>query len=320
MWYYAFGGDAVNAANNRTLEVSAAEAEALLARCLTPAGPLTEAECENRVLLGDSFALLSLLPRGSADLLIADPPYNLSKDYHGGAFRRMSEEDYAAYTERWLDLALPILKPDASVYVCCDWRSGLVIGPILDKRLRLRSRITWQREKGRGAKSNWKNALEDIWFATVSDKYRFHAERVRQRRRVLAPYREGGAPKDWEETEAGRFRDTAPSNFWDDITVPFWSMRENTPHPAQKSEKLLAKLILASSEPGDLILDPFLGAGSSAVTAKKLGRRFVGIERNEQYCVWAQKRLELAETSPGIQGYRDGVFWERNTARLMGKE
>ncbi|MCR5575625.1 MAG: site-specific DNA-methyltransferase [Oscillospiraceae bacterium] len=309
----------MKAANNRTLAVSDAEAETLLARCLHPAGPLTEAECEDRILPGDCLALLPLLPRGSADLLIADPPYNLSKDYHGGAFRRMSDEDYAAYTERWLDLALPILKPDASVYVCCDWRSGLVLGPILEKRLKLRSRITWQREKGRGAQRNWKNALEDVWFATVSDEYCFHPERVRLRRRVLAPYRKDGAPKDWEETEQGRFRDTAPSNFWDDVTVPFWSMRENTPHPTQKSEKLMAKLILASSEPGDLILDPFLGSGSSAVTAKKLGRRFVGIEQNERYCAWALKRLELAGESPGIQGYADGVFWERNTAAILKK-
>ena len=161
--------------------------------------------------------------------------------------------------------------------------------------------------------------MEDIWFATVSEDYCFHPERVRLRRRVLAPYREGGAPKDWEQTERGRFRDTAPSNFWDDLTVPFWSMRENTDHPAQKPEKLMARLILASSEPGDLIFDPFLGSGTSAVAAKKLDRRFTGVEQNGRYCAWAQKRLELAETERSIQGYEDGVFWERNTAAMLGK-
>ena len=309
----------MSAANNRSLRLTEAEERAYLSRCLCPEGPLTEAEAENRVLRGDSFALLPLLPRASVDLLIADPPYNLSKDYSGARFSRMPEADYAAWTARWLDLCLPLLKPGASVYVCCDWRSGLVIGPLLEERLKLRNRITWQREKGRGARANWKSAMEDIWFATVSEDYCFHPERVRQRRRVLAPYREGGVPKDWEQTEAGRFRNTAPSNFWDDITVPFWSMRENTPHPTQKPEKLLAKLILASSEPGDLILDPFLGSGSSAAAAKKLGRRFVGIEENGRYCAWALKRLELAETDRMIQGYADGVFWERNTAAMMKK-
>ena len=155
--------------------------------------------------------------------------------------------------------------------------------------------------------------MEDVWFATLSDDYYFDADAVKQRRRVIAPYREGGRPKDWDETAEGRFRDTAPSNFWDDISVPYWSMPENTAHPTQKPEKLLAKLILASCPPGGVVLDPFLGSGSSAVAAKKLGRHFVGVEQNERYCVWCEKRLELAETDRRIQGYTDGVFWERNT-------
>ena len=181
---------------------------------------------------------------------------------------------------------------------------------------RLQNRITWQREKGRGAQRNWKNGMEDIWFATRTDDYTFHIDAVKVRRRVRAPYRTDGQPKDWEETPDGRFRNTCPSNFWDDISVPYWSMPENTAHPTQKPEKLLAKLILASSDPGGIVLDPFAGSGSTAVTAKKLGRRFVAIERSEQYCAWAEKRLELAETTPAIQGYADGVFWERNAGRL----
>ena len=309
----------MKAINNRSLDLSVEEGQTYLARCLRPENPLSVEEVRDKTLLGDSLALLPLLPRGFADLLIADPPYNLSKDYNGSRFRRMDETDYAAYTEAWLTAALPCLKENASVYVCCDWRSSLVIGPLLAKHLKVQNRITWQREKGRGARRNWKNSLEDIWFAAVSDAYCFHPEAVMQRRRVLAPYREDGRPKDWEETGEGRFRNSYPSNFWDDITVPFWSMPENTPHPAQKPEKLMAKLILASTEPGATVLDPFLGSGSSAVTAKKLGRHYVGIEREAQYCVWAEKRLEAAESDPRIQGYADGVFWERNTAALQKK-
>ena len=131
------------------------------------------------------------------------------------------------------------------------------------------------------------------------------------RRRVLAPYRSGGQPKDWQETPEGRFRDTCPSNFWDDVTVPYWSMPENTEHPTQKPEKLIAKLILASSREGDLVLDPFLGSGTTAVTAKKLGRHFTGIEQNERYAAWAQARLERAETDRAIQGYEDDIFYSR---------
>ncbi len=96
-------------------------------------------------------------------------------------------------------------------------------------------------------------------------------------------------------------------------------MPENTAHPTQKPEKLLAKLILASSNPGDIVFDPFLGAGSTSVTAKKLNRHYVGIEINDQYCVWAEKRLEMAESDATIQGYSNGIFWERNTNALQKK-
>ena len=137
---------------------------------------------------------------------------------------------------------------------------------------------------------------------------------MKQRRRVLAPYKENGLPKDWNDGDTGKFRDTHPSNIWTDITVPFWSMPENTDHPTQKPEKLLAKIILASTNPGDLMLDPFAGSGTTAVTAKKLDRRFVAIESDERYCLLAAKRLELAETDKKIQGLSDGVFWERNSA------
>ena len=179
----------------------------------------------------------------------------------------------------------------------------------------MRNRIVWEREKGRAASRNWKSAHEEIWFATAGEDYYFDAEAVRQRRRVLAPYRgEDGEPKDWVDSESGRYRDTAASNIWTDLSVPFWSMPENTPHPAQKPEKLLAKLILASSEPGGLVLDPFLGSGTSAAVAKKLGRHFIGTELDPEYCLFALRRVELAEENPRVQGYEDGVFWERNSA------
>ena len=309
----------MKAPKNKTIDLDLDKGRDYLDRCVHVDGPVALEAVLDRTVCGDCFEVLPLLPRGCADLLIADPPYNLTKDYHGARFHRMDAAAYADYTVRWLEAALPVLKPGGSVYVCCDWRSSLVIGPVLEERLRLRSRITWQREKGRGAAHNWKNALEDIWFATLSEDYYFDADAVRQRRRVLAPYRQDGQPKDWAETADGRFRDTAPSNFWDDLSIPYWSMPENTAHPTQKPEKLMAKLILASCPPGGVVLDPFLGSGSSAVTAKKLGRHFLGIEQNSRYCVWCEKRLELAEQDPAIQGYTDGVFWERNTYALQKK-
>jgi site-specific DNA-methyltransferase (adenine-specific) len=154
----------------------------------------------------------------------------------------------------------------------------------------------------------------------MSDDYAFNEEKVKLRRNVLAPYRENnGSPKDWREFGNNSYRDTAPSNIWTDITVPFWSMPENTEHPTQKPEKLLAKIILASSNEGDIVLDPFLGSGTTSVVAKKLGRNFVGIERELEYCLLAEKRLMYAGRDRRIQGFEDGVFWERNSLKRMKK-
>jgi site-specific DNA-methyltransferase (adenine-specific) len=248
------------------------------------------------------------------DLLILDPPYNLTKDFNGCKFTRGDVESYTRWLDGIITALKPLLKPTASIYICGDWFSSLSIFPVAAAHFTVRNRITWEREKGRGAKANWKNASEDIWFCTLSDHYTFNLEAVKLRRRVLAPYRNpDGTPKDWQRTTTGNFRDTHPSNLWVDITIPFWSMPENTDHPTQKSEKLIAKLISASSNPGDFVLDPFLGSGTSSVVAQKLGRQYLGIELNEDYCLLAERRLELAIADPRIQGYADGVFWERNT-------
>ena len=204
--------------------------------------------------------------------------------------------------------------------MCGDWKCSASLQNALAKELTVINRITWQREKGRGAKTNWKNAMEDIWFAVKNEKqYYFDAEAVKIKRKVLAPYTAEGQPKDWEKSGAGNFRLTYPSNFWDDITVPFWSMPENTDHPTQKPEKLYAKLILASSKKGDLVFDPFSGSGTASVVAKKLNRNYFGIEINETYCLWAEKRLALAEKNASIQGLSDGVFWERNSLAAQKK-
>ena len=300
---------------NKTLDMGLDEGAQYLRRCLTLGGPAQLGEILDKTILGDCREVMPRLPGGFARLAIADPPYNLRMDFGGGVFKKLGEAEYEEYTEGWVAPLRRLLTEDASIYVCCDWRCSAGVERVLRRHFTVRSRITWQREKGRGAAKNWKNAMEDIWFATVSDDYVFNLDAVRQRRRVIAPYRDGGRPKDWRETERGRFRDTCPSNFWDDITVPYWSMAENTAHPTQKPEKLLAKLILASSNEGDTVFDPFSGSGSTLVTAKKPGRHYAGVELNAQFALWGEMRLERAETDRTIQGFSDGVFWERNSGR-----
>jgi len=301
------------APRNRTLAISTSEAAAYGKRLVKLSGQAEFREIENRIINQDIFEILDWLPASFADLVFLDPPYNLTKTFNTNAFRERSVGEYEEWLESWFPRLIKTLRPAASVYICGDWRSSAAIQRVAEKYLTVRNRITWEREKGRGAKSNWKYCSEDIWFCTASSHYTFNVDAVKLKRRVMAPYTDlAGRPKDWQRNEEGDFRLTHPSNIWTDLTVPFWSMPENTDHPTQKPEKLLARIILASSNTGDVIFDPFLGSGTSSVVAKKLGRKYVGVEIDTDYCCLAEKRLAMANGATAIQGYEDGVFWERN--------
>lgn len=308
------------APRNRSIELSEAETDIYRKRVIFFDETTDLNEARDKIICGDAFQVLKKLPAASFDLLFADPPYNLTKNFGGNCFRQTSLDEYEIWFDSWLKHCAKLLKNRASVYICGDWRSAAAIQRVGMRYFTLRNRITWEREKGRGARANWKNAAEDIWFFTASDDYVFNLESVKIKRRVLAPYVENGAPKDWEKSENGNFRLTHPSNLWTDLTVPFWSMPENTEHPTQKPEKLLAKIILASTDENALILDPFAGSGTSAVVAKKLNRAFIGIEADEKYCFLTEKRLELAETDKTIQGFADGVFYERNSQKEISRK
>ena len=301
------------APRNRTLSVSEEEIPTL-ETYLSSREELTDQFRDDMIVNGDIYDCIDLIPNEYFDLIIIDPPYNLDKNFHGNKFSSMSSDEYEDYLRSWLYKVCDKLKSGGSLYMCGDWKCSASMKRVLDEKLAVINRISWQREKGRGARGNWKNGMEDIWFAVKDPKnYYFDVDAVMMKRRVLAPYRVDGKPKDWQETQSGNFRKTYPSNFWDDISIPFWSMPENTDHPTQKPEKLYAKLILASSREGDRIFDPFLGSGTAAVVAKKLGRHCIGVEINREYCLWAAKRLRGAAEDSTIQGYSDGVFWERNT-------
>ncbi len=302
------------APRNRTLSVLPNEIPALQQKLLYKEDLLQGADCLNRTICADLSDVLNLLPDAFADLIVIDPPYNLSKNFNGLKFSAKDDDSYEKYLLSWFHRVCWKLKPQGTLYMCGDWKSTAAMQRVIETELTILNRITWQREKGRGAKTNWKNGMEDIWFAVKDpNHYYFDVNAVMMKRQVIAPYKQNGKPKDWEESEEGRFRLTYPSNFWDDISIPFWSMPENTDHPTQKPEKLIAKLILASSKAGDVVFDPFLGSGTTSVVAKKLGRQYCGVEINEEYCLWTEKRLEQAALDNTIQGYTAGVFWERNT-------
>lgn len=302
------------APRNRTITLSESEREKYRKRLIKINKPVSIDEILNKTIHQDIFEVLNYLPDKFIDLVFVDPPYNLNKTFNLTTFKEMESEKYERWLDSWVSKMLRLLKPTASIYICGDWKSSGAIFNVAKKYFNIQNRITFEREKGRGAKRNWKNCSEDVWFCTMSKKYHFDVNSVKMKRKVLAPYRdESGQAKDWHEDKNGKYRVTHPSNIWTDITIPFWSMPENTDHPTQKPEKLVAKVILASSRPNDVVFDPFLGSGTTSVVAKKLGRNFVGIEIDEMYACLAEKRLEMAELDKSIQGYSDGVFWERNT-------
>jgi site-specific DNA-methyltransferase (adenine-specific) len=255
----------VAAPRNRTLLLSAADRARAVPSL--PSRPRPDG-----VFRGDAVEGLRASP--PADLILADPPYDEEPAWHEG----------------WIAAAAGNLREGGSIYVCCDWRLSGPLQGLLERRFTVRNRITWKRDKGRGAKRNWKQNMEDVWFATKGERYTFNL--VKWKKAVVAPYRVNGKPKDWVEENGERYRMTHPSNIWTDLCVPFWSMPENTPHPYQKPEKLVERIVQASSNPGDLVIDPFLGSGTTAVVARRLGRRYLGFEIDPDHVRLALKRLE----------------------------
>ncbi len=302
------------ASRNRTIDLTKNERERYKKKLIKIDKPVSVDEILNTTIRQDIFDVLEHLPDKFIDVVFVDPPYNLNKKFNLTTFKEMELEKYEKWLDSWISKIKRLLKSTALIYICGDWKSSGAISNVAKKYFKIQNRITFEREKGRGAKTNWKNNSEDIWFCSMSKNYYFNVDAVKEKRKVIAPYRDNfGKAKGWSEEENGKYRLTHPSNIWTDITIPFWSMPENTDHPTQKPEKLVAKILLASSKPGHVVFDPFLGSGTTSVVAKKLGRNYVGIEIDEQYSCLAEKRLEMAESDKTIQGYSDGVFWERNT-------
>ena len=309
------------APRNRTIYLSSGERDKYKKRLVKIGRDSSVEDVLNKTVHQDIFGALDFLPEKFVDLVFVDPPYNLTKTFNHNTFKEIGIKEYEKWLDSWISKIPKLLKSNASIYICGDWRTSGAIFNIVKKYFEVQNRITFEREKGRGAKANWKNCSEDIWFCTMSENYHFDIDAVKMKRKVIAPYRDVlGKEKDWSNEENGKYRLTYPSNIWTDITIPFWSMPENTDHPTQKPEKLVAKILLASSKPGNIVFDPFLGSGTTSVAAKKLGRQYIGIEMDELYACLTEKRLEMAETDKVIQGYTDGVFWERNTLREQVNE
>ena len=206
---------------NRTLFCSDREKVRFSSEILRIWDNVTLPQIIDRAILADTFEVAQYLPLAFADLLILDPPYNLSKNFNGIVFKEKEEEEYTRWFDRLVRTLKPFLKPNATIYCCSDWRTSTLIFPVLKNHFYIRNRITWEREKGRGAKTNWKNNTEDIWFCTLSKDYFFNVEKVKLKRRVIAPYKEKWKTQRLEYRSKWQFSINVPLQYLDRYYDPF---------------------------------------------------------------------------------------------------
>lgn len=232
---------------------------------------------DNQLLCGDALALLQGVPDASVDLVVTDPPYNLGKNY-GNNVDLKARDEYEAFTRAWLTEAVRVLKPTGSLYVFMGVRYIAKLFSMLEEEFHLNFNgwITWHYTQGMGRKTGFSPRHEDILYFTKTDTYSFNLEDVRVPQKY---YRE-------RNNMAG----ANPGDVWQFSHVHYCSA-EREKHPTQKPEALLDRIIKASSNPGDVVLDPFVGSGTTCKVAHVLGRRWLGFDINPEYIEMASRRL-----------------------------
>lgn len=232
----------------------------------------------NRLIVGDAEEVMAGFPNSFVDLLIADPPYNLGKHY-GNTRDLKAWDEYEAFTRKWLVQAVRILKPTGSIYVFMGVRFIAKLHLIMEEELSLcfNGWITWHYTQGMGRKKGFSPRHEDILLFTKSDDFTFNLEDIRIPQKY---YRE-------RNNMAG----ANPGDVWQFSHVHYCSA-ERESHPTQKPEALIERMVIASSNPGDLVLDPFVGSGTTCQVAQILHRKWIGIDINPDYVAMSQRRLD----------------------------
>ncbi|MGO4289146.1 adenine-specific DNA-methyltransferase [Chitinophaga sp. RAB17] len=253
---------------------------------------------KHKIIHGDALqALQTMVPDSSVDLLFADPPYNIGKNFNGHIEKWDTEEAYLDWCYQWLDLCLQKLKPNGSLYVMTATQFMPYFDIYLRQRINILSRIVWSYDSsGVQARKYFGSMYEPILYA-VKDKtnYTFNAadiliEAKTGAKRKLIDYRKA--------IPAAYSTEKVPGNVWDFARVRY-RMDEYENHPTQKPVALLERIIRASSNEGDIILDPFSGTFTTCTVAKKLGRNCIGIEMQEEYIKIGLRRMQLAAEYKG---------------------
>ncbi len=233
---------------------------------------------EIKIIEGDSIEVLQQIAPESVDLIVADPPYNLGKDY-GNNHDLIGFEEYLHFSRIWLTLAQEKLKPTGTIYVFMGVRFVSYLYHILDQEIGMyfNSWITWHYTQGIGKTRGFSPRHDDILMFTKSESFKFNLDNVRIPQKY---YRE-------RNNMAG----ANPGDVWQFSHVHY-SNPERENHPTQKPEGLVERIILASSDENDVVLDPFLGSGTTARVCQQLNRNCIGIELNPEFIKMAENRLE----------------------------
>ncbi|MCL6486965.1 MAG: site-specific DNA-methyltransferase [Janthinobacterium lividum] len=251
----------------------------------------------NRVYCEDALAGLARIPDACVDLILTDPPYNLGKDY-GNASDQQSVADYLRWTEAWIDAALPKLKANGSLYIFLTWRYSPEIFVMLKQRMAMMNEIIWDRRVPSmgGSVRSFSSVHDTIGFFVKRKDYYFDLDAVRiayDAATKKARSRSIFIGAKWLEVGYN------PKDLWS-VSRLHKEHPERADHPTQKPLEIIERMLKASCPPGGVVLDLFMGSGTTALAAKRCGRDFVGFELNPAYCAIIEQRLaalaqELAE-------------------------
>ena len=232
---------------------------------------------EQKIINGEAIEELKKIKSNSIDLIVADPPYNLNKNY-GNKSDSKSFDDYIDFTQQWIKEATRVLKPTGTIYVFMGFRFISYLYQVMEKdnNLLFNNWICWYYTQGIGKKKGFSPRHDDILMFTKSPKYKFNLDAIR-------------IPQKYYRS-VNNMRGANPGDVWEFSHIHYCQdNRQN--HPTQKPEGLIERMVLASSDEGDKVLDPFSGSGTTLRVCQQLNRNAIGVELNEEYVEMTKERL-----------------------------
>jgi len=252
----------------------------------------------HKIIQGDSLEILfNEVEENSIDLIFVDPPYNIGKNFNGHKDKWATDEDYLNWCYKWIDLCIKKLKSNGSMYIMTSTQFMPFFDIFIRKKLTILSRLVWYYDSsGVQAKNYYGSMYEPILFCVKNpESYTFNADEILVEaktgaKRKLIDYRKN-PPQVYSSEKV-------PGNVWEFARVRY-RMDEYENHPTQKPVALLERIIKASSNVGDTVLDPFSGTFTTSFVAKQLNRKSIGIELQEDYVKIGLRRLRLTDEYKG---------------------